>query len=111
MKIAYFETNIINWLNDQSISVEDFTDRLTTLGYSPVTGHHTIYELARTFLDKNGKDRGSNLFGILRDISPSYHPDPGNLMIQEILRLETSAEVLPFLGVCRTYREVKGGSE
>lgn len=97
MKIAYFETNVINWLSDQLVCVSDFIDRLTTLGFLPVTGPITIYELARTFLDKNGKDRGSNLFSILKDISPSYHPDPGNLMTQEIIRLRTSAEVLPFL--------------
>ena len=68
-------------------------------GYTPTTGLHTVYELARGYLgDCDSKSlRIATLFRLLRDLQPTFQQHLPDLLKDELLKLRTGAAVLPFL--------------
>lgn len=94
---AYIETSIINRACDESITGKDITLHLQKMGLLPAIGMHTIYELAKTFLDPNQTKRGRSLFLLLQDLNPAIIPPTKEILKREIIRLRTGALVLPFL--------------
>lgn len=94
---AYIETSSINEVLTQGTDGESITRSIRSLGYRPAIGIHTIYELARTFLDPKQHSRGRALFLVLRDIDGTIVPTTGQLIENELIKLRTGAEVLPFL--------------
>ncbi len=97
MTDAYIETSSINQALVDTVSGEEISRSLQDLGYRPVVGFHTIYELARTFLNPEQHQTGSDLFKILQGIDCTIVPMTGLLIDKEIIKLRTGAEVLPFL--------------
>lgn len=97
MANAYIETSSINQALVDTVSGKDISKSLQDLGYRPVVGIHTIYELARTFLNPGQHQTGSDLFKILQGIDGTIVPMTGMIIDQEIVKLRTGAEVLPFL--------------
>jgi len=97
MDTVYIETSVINKVLEESITGEGFRTALADFGYRPAVGMHTIYELARTFLDPNQTTLGQQLFTILRDVDASIVPMTNMLLEKEIIKLRTGAAVLPIL--------------
>ena len=96
-KAGYLEPSAINWLVDNAPEAASAVSSLRAAGYRPVIGLHTIYELARTFLNPKNDARGQTLFAFIRDLDPSLTPGTRKLMIQEIVSYRTGTAVLPFL--------------
>ena len=97
MKSAYLETNVINKTLDCGISGQDLLKKLNERDLSPKFGIHGIYELARTFLNEESRDRGINLFRIIENLEPTFQPTVNMLLAQEINKLRIGVAVLPFL--------------
>lgn len=97
MDTVYIETSVINKVLEESMTGTGFRATLADSGYRPVVGMHTIYELAKTFLDPEQTTIGQQLFTILRDIDGSIVPMTNMLLEQEIIKLHTGAAVLPML--------------
>jgi lipopolysaccharide biosynthesis regulator YciM len=97
MKKAYFETSSINHAHKSELKGSDISISLKAQGLIPTIGLHTIYELAKTFLDKKQKEKAQGLFVFLRDLEPTFMPSTWDLLSQEVLKLRTGAAVLPFL--------------
>lgn len=97
MKTAYLEPSAINWYVDSPYTGYVVSQAMSASGYRPVIGLHTIYELARTFLNPSATQRGRNLFRLMTDLDPSVSPGSSALMIKEVDRLRTRTAVLPFL--------------
>lgn len=109
MKRAYLETNVINKALQEGFTGLDLKNLLHDNDYTPCFGIHGIYELARTFLDESGFERGKILFNILNELDPSYQPTIQNIIDQEVIKLRTGAAVLPFLdniNIAATKQEV-----
>jgi hypothetical protein len=79
------------------VSGSQLQAKLKRRGLVPRFGIHGIYELARTFLQKEGREKGISLFQVLRDLDPSYQPTVNMILEQEIIKLRTGAAVLPIL--------------
>ncbi len=58
MKKAYLEANAISRAVENEISGEALRDKLQSKGYLAVIGFHTIYELAKTFLNAEKTEIG-----------------------------------------------------
>ena len=97
MKKIYFEVSTINRTVDEGQPAGRLHQHLLSRGQTPVVGLHAIYELARTFLNPQGIDRGKALFQFVYEFDPSYAPPADNLLNQEVARLRSGAAVLPFL--------------
>jgi hypothetical protein len=97
MKTAYLEPSAINWYVNSAYAGDVVAAAMAGCGYRPVVGLHTIYELARTFMDANGHVRGQTLFRFVQDLDPAVSPGSSALMVEEIHRLRTGTAVLPFL--------------
>jgi hypothetical protein len=96
-RIAFLETSAINAACDAAFDGETLHDRLDALGFAPALGMHVVYELARTFLNPSNTLRGTQLFGLLNQMSLSLVPPTDNLIRQELGCLRTGAAVLPFM--------------
>ncbi len=97
MQKAYIETSSINRALNASVDGRKLASVLEHLGFFSTVGMHTIYELARTFLNQAHFERGKQLFCILRDLDASFVPPTRKLIDQEMLKLRTGAAVIPFL--------------
>ena len=97
LRKANLETSAINQAEAASVTGGVLADTLKTMGYRPVIGLHTIYELGRAFLNRPHDEKARRRFCILRDLEPSFVPLVADLLHQEILKLRTGAAVLPFL--------------
>lgn len=97
MEKAYLETSAINSAESGSLSGQDLVHGLRYLGFSPVIGMHSIYELARTYLNPDQSVKAGRLFSIVRDLNPSFMPPTWQVLSQEVLKLRTGAAVFPFL--------------
>ena len=97
MNTVYIETSAVNQAHAESITGQEIVGAVADCGYRPAIGIHTIYELARTFLDPHQRKKGSQLFSILRDIDGVIVPPTGMLLEQEIIGLRTGSAVLPIL--------------
>lgn len=97
MKKIYFEVSAINRAVDEGQPAGLLHQQLVSRVQTPVVGLHAIYELARTFLNPQGIDRGKALFQFVYELDPSYAPPADNLLNQEVARLRSGAAVLPFL--------------
>lgn len=96
MKKAYLETSVINRAQILGLSGQNIRNNLEKIGLMPVIGTHTIYEIGRTFLDKSQKQKGQDLFTIIKDLKPSFVPTTRDLLNQEVLKFRTNSVVLPF---------------
>jgi hypothetical protein len=94
---AYLEVSAINHAIEAALDAGGVRLRLDRYGYTAVVGLHVIYESAMSFLKPSDVDKAKNIFRLLRDLDPSYSPDPANLHSQEVAKLRTGAAVLPFL--------------
>lgn len=97
MDKAYLEPSIINHAERASVDGTKLASGLKALRLRPVIGLHTIYELARTFLDDAQTTKGARLFRVLSDLNASFVPSTWDLLSQEVLKLRTGAAVIPFL--------------
>jgi hypothetical protein len=97
MRKAYLETSAINFAEQKQMTGTELRHTLENLGYSPVIGMHTIYELARTFVDPNKLDKGMKFFSLIEDLDPSIMPPVRGLLNQEINKLLHGTGVLPFM--------------
>ena len=97
MKKAYLETSVINRAQILELNGQNIRNSLERFGFLPIIGTHTIYEIGRTFLDKNQNQKGQSLFTIVRDLEPSFVPPTRGLLNQEVLKFRTNSVVLPFL--------------
>jgi hypothetical protein len=89
MQRAYIEPSVINRVADLNLPADCVRDFVAFHGFQPTTGLHTVYELARSFLggDAASTARARRLFAILRDLDPSYQPEPGDLLQGEVEKL------------------------
>lgn len=97
LKKGYIEPTIINRALEYGLSGLRLNEILRKHSLVPAVGIHTIYEMARTFLDEDSEQLGSGLFQILWELDPHYQITPEMLFDQEIIMLRTGAAVLPFL--------------
>jgi len=97
MKSSYIETNIINKSLDLDISGGELRSQLDARALTPKFGIHGIYELARSFLNDDSRERAISLFCVLRDLDPGYQVPVDKILEQEIIKLRTGSAVLPFL--------------
>lgn len=97
MQKVYIETSVINRAFSESITGNDIVIYLDTLGFQPAIGTHTIYELAKTYLEPNSILKAQQLFSILLELEASIIPPTDKLFKEEIMKLRTGAAVLPFL--------------
>ena len=97
LKKANIETSVINQAEAASVTGEALADMLKAMGYRPVIGMHTIYELCRAFLTHPHDEKTRRRFCILRDLEPAFVPPIPDLLHQEILKLRKGSAVLPFL--------------
>lgn len=97
MQKVYIETSVINRAFSESITGNDIAIYLDTLGFQPTIGTHTIYELAKTYLEPNSILKAQQLFSILLELEASIIPPTDKLFKKEIMKLRTGAAVLPFL--------------
>lgn len=97
MNKVHLDTSFINHCVNSGLPSNQVQNAFQRLGFDPVVGIHGIYELARTFLNPNGMERGKVLFSFVRDLSPSYSLPVRQLYELEILRMRTGAAVIPFL--------------
>jgi hypothetical protein len=96
-KKAYLEPSIINRAYGCGLSGLKLKEVLAKHLLTPAIGLNAIYEMARTFLNKDGVQIGVALFKILWELDPSYQLSPEMLYDQEIIKLRIGAAVLPFL--------------
>lgn len=97
MENAYLETSSINQALEDGLSGSQINDVAQSAGYRISVGMHTIYELARTFLNPEQHEKGVQLFTILRDVECSYVPMTSQLIQSEIVKLRSGPAVMPFL--------------
>jgi len=97
MQKAYIETSVINQAFSESVTGNDIAIYLDTLGFQPTIGIHTIYELAKTYLEPNSTLKAQQLFSILLQLEASIIPPTDEVFKKEIMKLRTGAAVLPFL--------------
>jgi len=97
LEIAYLETSSINNALSKGKTGFDVSELVANVGFRPAIGIHTVYELARTFLDPDQMERGQALFTLLRDIDASFIPTTGQLIESELVKLRTGSVVMPFL--------------
>jgi hypothetical protein len=97
MTDAYIETSSVNQALEQGVDGREIGELVRRQGYRPALGMHTIYELARTFLDARRHHRGRELFKVLRDIDGTIVPMTDMLLDSEVIKLRTGSAVLPFL--------------
>jgi hypothetical protein len=64
-KKAYLEPTIINRAYNKGLSGLNLKEVLEKHLLATAIGLHTIYELARTFLSKEGEPSGQNFFKLL----------------------------------------------
>jgi len=83
VKKAFLETNAINRFLNEKTSGNEIRAVLSSYGYEPVIGTHTIYELARTFLSGNDDETARNLFEIIRDLKPEISEKSAIVLRQE----------------------------
>ncbi|MCK4256928.1 hypothetical protein KAX35_08570 [candidate division WOR-3 bacterium] len=93
----YIETSSINQAREEKRAGSEISHKLESLGFEPVIGMHTIYELAKTYLVQGGENVAKDLFIILKDIKPIYFVETSNLLEQEIIKLRTGSAVVPYL--------------
>ncbi len=96
-KKAYLEPSILNRAHDQGLSGLKLKEVLEKHLLSPAIGLHAIYEMARSFLSKDGAPLGAALFQIIDELEPHYQLSPEMLHAQEIIKLRTGAAVFPIL--------------
>lgn len=96
---AYVDSSTINRAVDANVPAGLIRGALDQIGFEPATGLHTVFELARAFLEgtETSRLRGSQLFTFLQDLDPSYQPDVPALVAAEIEKLRLGTAVLPFL--------------
>ncbi len=96
---AYLDSSVLNGAVDSNLSALSIREGLARLSLEPATGLHTIFELARTFLDADaeGHSRARKLFSVLQDLEPAYQPEVPALITAEIEKLRVGTAVLPFL--------------
>jgi len=96
---AYVEPSVINRAADHGVDGPTLRAAIQANGFTPSTGLHTIYELARGYLPakSSNPERMAALFTILRDAQPAFQPHLPALLGDELLKLRTGAAVLPFL--------------
>ena len=96
MKKAYLEANIISRAQEIRISGPKLREILGSNGYAPVIGFHTIYELAKTFLNDEKIDVAKNLFEILKGLQPDYSEESKVILFQEYRNYLNGTEIKPF---------------
>lgn len=97
MRKGYLETNAICRAQESNISGTELRQLLDQRGLVPVVGLHSIYELARTFLNENKTDIGIELFTIINELSPEFSNQPGTLMYQEVNNCLNNDEIRSLL--------------
>lgn len=110
MKRAYLEANAISRAADESISGQQLRNILRSRGFTPVIGFHTIYELAKTFLNESKGEIAKTLFQIVADIEAEYSEESHEILYQEFNHCFEMKPIKPFLDGCKrtdTLREVR----
>ncbi len=97
MKRAYLETNAISRATDESISGAQLRDILGARGSVPAIGFHTIYELAKTFLNDRKVEVARALFQIIVDLEPEYCEESYEILYQELNHCFAQKPISPFL--------------
>lgn len=97
MKRAYLETNAISRAADESISGKQLRHILGTQGFVPAIGFHTIYELAKTFLNDGKVDVARTVFQIVADLDPVYCEESYEILCQEVNHCFAQKLIRPFL--------------
>ena len=97
MEKAYLETSAINQILCEKVSVNNLSGTFKSQGILPAVGTHVIYELAKTFLERNRQETARALFQILNILELSYIPSTNMLLDQELNdKYRQNCSVLPF---------------
>lgn len=97
MKRVYLETNAISRAADESITGNHLRNILAARGFVPAIGIHTIYELAKTFLNSAKVDVARALFQIVADLEPDYCEESYEILCQELNHYSSQEPIRPFL--------------
>lgn len=97
MKRAYLEANAISRAVENKISGEDLRDKLQSKGYLAVVGFHTIYELAKTFMNVEKTEIGKSLFTVVKKLGATYSEEPKETLRQEYQNCINKEVVKPFI--------------
>jgi hypothetical protein len=97
MKRAYLEANAISRAAEESLSGKQLRDILGRNGLVPAIGFHTIYELARTFLNDKKIEVARTLFQIVADLESEYCEESYEILCQELNHCLRQTQIKPFL--------------
>lgn len=97
MKQAYLETSALSRAADESMSGRQLRHILAAHGFVPVIGFHTIYELAKTFLERGKNDVARALFRIVADLEADYCEESYEVLCQELNHYFLKEPIKPFL--------------
>ncbi len=84
LKYAFLETNAVSYATHESICGQEIRNQLNVLGYEPVVGQHTVYELAKTFLVDKKQDLACKFFQTIMYLEPKYGANNLDLINQEL---------------------------
>ncbi|KAF0191073.1 MAG: hypothetical protein FD165_2148 [Gammaproteobacteria bacterium] len=101
MKRAYLETNAISRAADEFISGQQLRNILRSRGFTPVIGFHTIYELAKTFLNESKGEVAKELFQIVVALEAEYCEESREILNQEFNHCFERNPINPFLDGCK----------
>ncbi|KTD47927.1 hypothetical protein Lqui_2191 [Legionella quinlivanii] len=97
METVFIETNAINSCFDEGISGQELNSILQKKKLTPIVSQHSTYELARTFVDHNTREKGKKLFNILFDLNPIYSCETKELLKRELTHLENKNKSIDYL--------------
>lgn len=97
MKHAYLEPNAINRAQDAGVDGASIRASLESRGFEPVVGIHTLYELARAFLNPDLIAFGERNFRVIRDLALRYSRPVDVMLGQELDHFLDGVPVQPLL--------------
>ncbi len=97
MKKAYLEANAISRAVENEISGEALREKLQSKGYLAVIGFHTIYELAKIFLNAEKTEIGKSLFIVVKNLGAMYSEESKEILRQEYKNCINKEFIKPFI--------------
>lgn len=93
VKTILLETNAVNKCIDAKLTGTQISKFLETKHLNPIVNIHSLYELARTFLNPNTRNIGINLFKFLKELNPTFSCMTGELIKREVNKLHYDTSV------------------